>query len=168
MHSWQHLFDNFSNSKWLFVLTQNRRHSEGPLISTLLGSEFVAQGPGGLVILGPETTYFLGSHFRFEWVCLFKNLYVWSHNGVSHWHFISPSSLCQSSVSLPFCNFPFLRLTRLYLSLSPSHSSISLSFSVSLVCICISRYLSFSFCRLFMRLLVAMFTAWNAQPWLAE
>ncbi len=40
-------------------------------MSTLLGSECVAQDPGGLLILGSETTYFLWSPFRFEWVCLF-------------------------------------------------------------------------------------------------
>ncbi len=51
-------FDNPSISKWLFVLTQNPSNSEGTLMQ-LLGSECVAQDPGGLLILGSETTYFL-------------------------------------------------------------------------------------------------------------
>ena len=116
--------------------------------------EIVAQDPGELVLLGSE------NHFTFAWVSL-SETFMFCLKMVIHLEtFFIPVSITGIS--------PFLCLTHLYLSLSPSHSSISLSFSVSLVCICISRYLSFSFCRLFMRLLVAMFTAWNAQPWLAE
>ena len=51
------VFDNSSISKWLFVLIQNPSHSEGPLMSMLLGSECVAQGPGGLVILGSDAPF---------------------------------------------------------------------------------------------------------------
>lgn len=65
-------FDNPSISKRLFVFTQNPSYSEGTLMSTLLGSECVAQEPGVLVIMDSETVYFLCSHVRFQCVCLFK------------------------------------------------------------------------------------------------
>ena len=52
-----HLYDNTSISQQLFLLTQNQSHSEGKLTSTFFGRGYVAQGPGGLVILGSESIY---------------------------------------------------------------------------------------------------------------
>ena len=94
----------------------------------------MAQNPGGLNILGYETTFCDLTSDLSGYVCskltlaLFILVYV--------------SLLCIS---------PFLRLTPLYLSLSPSHSSVSLLFSMSIVCVSPFVFYTFSFYHLFMR-----------------
>ena len=124
-------------------------------MSMLLGSECVAQDPGGLVILGSETTYLLWSHFRFKWVCWFKTfifgLIMAFHTGPfnkchSFWtyethRFSAPSGKYEQKWVCPFrikcsisaVHFSFFGERHLFLTvlyLSPSHSWFSTLSSV--------------------------------------
>ena len=124
-------------------------------MSTLLGSECVAQDPGGLVILGSETTCLLWSHFRFKWVCWFKTLIfgliMAFHTGPfnkchSFWtyethRFSAPSGKYEQKWVCPFrikcsisaVHFSFFGERHLFLTvlyLSPSHSWFSTLSSV--------------------------------------